>query len=86
MATPRSSTLLDALTDRLAALLPHDDASREEAIVWVALAAAAARDPLVGPHQRRIVTASLAGIAAVLGRAVEADELARDTDTTDLAE
>jgi AcrR family transcriptional regulator len=86
MATPRSSTLLGTLTGRLAALLPHDDAGREEAIVWVALAAAAARDALVGPHQRRIVTTSIAGIVAMLDLAVDAHELAHDADTTDLAE
>ena len=86
MATPRSSTLLGTLAVRLASLLPHDDASREEAIVWVALAAAAARDTLVGPHQRRIVADSIAAITALFDRAVDADELPRDTDTTDLAE
>lgn len=86
MATPRSSTLLGTLADRLASLLPHDDASRDEAIVWVALAAAAARDSLVGPHQRRIVTESIAGITALLDRAVADDELPGNTDTTDLAE
>jgi AcrR family transcriptional regulator len=86
MLTPRSSTVLGTLANRLASLLPHDDASREEAIVWVALAAAAARDPLVGPHQRRIVTDSISGIAALLARATDADELPSSTDTTDLAE
>jgi AcrR family transcriptional regulator len=86
MATPRSSSVLGTLADRLAALLPHDDAGRQEAIVWVALAAAAARDPLVGPHQRRIVSETIAGIAALLDRARETGELPADTDTSDLAE
>jgi AcrR family transcriptional regulator len=86
MATRRSSTVLGTLVSRLTSLLPHDDASRQEAIVWVALAAAAARDGLVGPHQRRIVTESIAAIAALLDRATDADELPGNTDTVDLAE
>lgn len=86
MGTRRSSTLLGTLVSRLTSLLPHDDASREEAIVWIALAAAAARDDLVGPQQRRIVADSVAAIAALLDRATDADELPNATDTADLAE
>jgi AcrR family transcriptional regulator len=86
MATPRSADLLSTLAGRLASLLPHDDASRQEAIVWVALAAAAARDALVGPHQRRIVAASIAGMATLLDLATDHGELPSHTDTTDLAE
>lgn len=48
MATSRRPTTVAALVARLSSLLPHDEPSREEAIAWVALAAAAARDPLVG--------------------------------------
>ena len=86
MATPPAPTILGTLTARLGSLLPHDDASREEAIVWVALAAAAARDPLVGPHQRRIVAQTITGIAALVNRAVRAGELPASTDTTAFAE
>jgi AcrR family transcriptional regulator len=86
MATRRRSTLLATLTARLMSLLPHDEASRHEAIVWVALAAAAARDPLVGPHQRRIARDTIEGIAALLDRAVANGELAAGTDTADLAQ
>jgi AcrR family transcriptional regulator len=86
MATPRRSTQLATLTTRLATLLPHDEASREEAIVWVALAAAAARDPLVGPLQRRIVADTISGITALLDRAVDSGELPTSTDTGDLAQ
>lgn len=86
MAAPPESTMLAALVTRLASLLPRDDPSREEGIVWVALAAAAARDPLVGPHQRRIVTQTITGIEALLVRAVESGELSDSTDTLDLAQ
>jgi AcrR family transcriptional regulator len=84
--TPRQSTMVATLVDRLAMLLPHDDASREEAIVWVALAAAAGRDPLVRAHQHHIVTRTIADIAAVLDRAAQAGERPGGTDTADLAE
>lgn len=86
MAAPREPTTLSTLVTRLTSLLPHDDESREEAIVWVALAAAAARDPLVGPHQRRLVTQTIAGIEALLDRAIQFGELSDGTDTLDLAE
>jgi len=86
MATPREPAILATLVTRLAWLLPHDDASREEAIVWVALAAAAARDPLVGPHQRRLVEQTISAIQALLDRAIQSGELPDNTDTTDLAE
>jgi AcrR family transcriptional regulator len=86
MAAPRGPTAIVTLVARLARLLPHEDASRVEAIVWVALAAAAARDPLVGPHQRRIVAQTIAGMEALLDRAVRSGELPDSADTTDLAE
>jgi AcrR family transcriptional regulator len=86
MTAPREPTITATLIARLALLLPHDDASREEAIVWVALAAAAARDPLVGPHQRQLVKQTVAGIAALLDRAVQSGELPDTVDTFDLAE
>lgn len=86
MAAPREPAILATLVTRLALLLPHDDASREEAIVWVALAAAAARDPLVGPHQRQIVTQTISAIEALLDRAIQSGELPDSTDTLDLAE
>ncbi len=86
MTAPSESTLLETLTVRLALLLPVDEPSRQEAIVWVALAAAAARDPLVGPHQRDVVKRTIKGIRALLNQAIERRELPADTDTTDLAE
>jgi len=86
MESRREPTITSTLTARLALLLPHDDASREEAIVWVALAAAAARDPLVGPHQRQLVKQTVAGIAALLDRAIQSGELPDTVDTSDLAE
>jgi AcrR family transcriptional regulator len=82
----RRPTIIATLVARLALLLPHDEASREEAVVWVALAAAAARDPLVGPHQRRIVTRTVKAITALLERARQAGELPATADTLDLAE
>ena len=85
MSVPRSSTLFDTLTERLLTLLPRDEESRREAIAWVALAGAAARDPVVGPIQRRIVAHSIQGIAALLAQAIKAEELASDTDATELA-
>jgi AcrR family transcriptional regulator len=86
MAAPRGPTSIATLIARLALLLPHDDPSREEAIVWVALAAAAARDPLVGPHQRELVGQTVAGIQWLLDRAIQSAELAESADTLDLAE
>lgn len=86
MAAPREPTILATLVTRLGLLLPHNDGSREEAIVWVALAAAAARDSLVGPHQRRLVKETIAGIEALLDRAIQSAELPDGTDTSDLAE
>lgn len=86
MAAPRKSTILDTLGARLGLLLPRDDPSREEAVVWVALAAAAARDPLVGPHQRQLVTQTIIGIDALLAHAVQTGELADNTNTTDLSQ
>jgi AcrR family transcriptional regulator len=86
IAAPREPSVLATLVTRLALLLPHDDASREEAIVWVALAAAAARDPLVGPDQRRIVAQTTSAIEALLDRAIQSGELPDGTDTSDLAE
>jgi len=86
MTAPREPTITATLITRLTLLLPHDDASREEAIVWVALAAAAARDPLVGPHQRQLVKQTVTGIAALLDRAVQSGELPDTVDTFDLAE
>lgn len=86
MESPRYPTITSTLIARLARLLPHDDASREEAIVWVALAAAAARDPLVGPHQRQLVKQTVAGIEALLDRAIQSGELPETVDTSDLAE
>ena len=85
MSVPRSSTLFDTLTERLLTLLPRDEESRREAIAWVALAGAAARDPVVGPIQRRIVAHSIQGIAALLAQAIKAEELASDSDATELA-
>lgn len=86
MGARRRPTIVATLVARLALLLPHDEASREETVTWVALAAAAARDPIVGPHQRRIVTATVAGIRALLDRAIEHGELAPTLDTADLAD
>jgi AcrR family transcriptional regulator len=86
MSARRRPTIIATLVARLALLLPHDEASRAEAVVWVALAAAAARDPIVGPHQRRIVTATVAAIKALLDRAIERGELAPTLDTADLAD
>jgi AcrR family transcriptional regulator len=86
MRAPRQPTIIATLVTRLSKLLPRDDASREEAIVWVALAAAAGRDTLVGTHQRRIVTRTIADIAALLDRATRTGELPNGTDTSDLAE
>jgi len=86
MATPQKSTILATLVARLSLLLPRDDPSREEAVAWVALAAAAARDPLVGPHQRQLVTQTISGIDGLLDDAIQAGELPEDVDTTDLAE
>lgn len=82
----RQRTIIATLVSRLALLLPHDEASREETVAWVALAAAAARDPLVGPHQRRIVTETIVAIQALLDRAIQSGELPDGTDTFDLAE
>jgi AcrR family transcriptional regulator len=86
MAAPRAPTIIATLVARLALLLPHDDPSREEAIVWVALAAAAARDPLVGPHQRQLVKQTVSAIEALLDRAIDSGDLHESTDTSDLAE
>jgi AcrR family transcriptional regulator len=86
MAAPREPAILETLVTRLALLLPHDDPSREEGIVWVALAAAAARDPLVGPHQRRLVKQTITAIEVLLDRAVRSGELPEGTDTSDLAD
>lgn len=86
LAAPRGPTIISTLIDRLMLLLPHDGPSREEAIVWVALAAAAARDPLVGPHQRQLVEQTVDGIRSLLERAVEVGELPDESDTCDLAE
>ena len=86
MAARRGPTIVASLITRLSLLLPHDEPSREEAITWVALAAAAARDPLVGPHQRQVVKATIKAVETLLERAVERGELPAGTDTTDLAE
>jgi len=86
MAAPRGPTITSTLIARLLLLLPHDDTSREEAIVWVALAAAAARDPLVGPHQRQLVQQTVAAIKALLDRATQSGELPESTNTLDLAQ
>ena len=86
MRTPRQATIIATLVARLSMLLPHDDASREDAIVWVALAAAAGRDTLVRAHQQRIVTRTIADIAALLDRAAGSGERPDGTDTSDLAE
>jgi AcrR family transcriptional regulator len=86
MAVRREPTIVQTLISRLSLLLPHDEPSREEAITWVALAAAAARDPLVGPHQRQVVQRTISAIAALLDQAVQHGELPAGTDTTDLAE
>src|SRR5688500_18493086 len=86
VAAPVEPTDTATRLRRLARLLPHADASRQEAIVWVALAAAAARDPIVGPHQRRIVAQTIADLEALLRRAVRSGELPDGADTTDLAE
>lgn len=86
MTAPRGRAILDTLVTRLALLLPHDDPSREEAIVWVALAAAAARDPLVGPRQRRLVNQTINAIETLLDRAIQSGELPNGTDTSDLAD
>lgn len=85
MRVPPSSTTFGTLTERLLTLLPHDDSSRQEAIVWVALAAAAARDPAIGPVQQRIVTETIDGIAAVLANAISTNELPPEVDPIDLA-
>jgi AcrR family transcriptional regulator len=82
----RRPTVVATLVARLALLLPHDDPSREEAFAWVALAAAAARDPLVGPDQHRIVSGTVEAINALLDRARQAGELPATVDTLDLAE
>jgi AcrR family transcriptional regulator len=86
MAAPRDPTITATIVARLALLLPHDEPSREEAIVWVALAAAAARDPLVGPHQRRLVKQTVSAIEALLDRAIQSGELPDTVDTSDLAD
>jgi len=86
MAAPQAPTIIATLVTRLALLLPHDELSREEAIVWVALAAAAARDPLVGPHQRQLVKKTVSAIEALLERAIQSGELPDGIDTSDLAD
>lgn len=86
LAAPRAPAILETLVTRLALLLPQDDPSREEAIVWVALAAAAARDPLVGPHQRQLVEQTVGAIEVLLDRAIQSGELPEGTDTSDLAD
>jgi AcrR family transcriptional regulator len=86
MAAHREPTIIATLITRLSLLLPHDEPSQEEAITWVALAAAAARDPLVGPHQRQVVKRTISAIAGLLDRAVQDGELPPGTDTADLAE
>ena len=86
LAAPRELTIIATLVTRLALLLPHDEPSREEAIVWVALAAAAARDPLIGPHQRRLVKQTVSAIEELLDGAIRSGELTDDIDTSDLAD
>lgn len=86
MTAPRKPTILATLVARLGLLLPRDDPSREEAVAWVALAAAAARDPLVGPHQRHLVAQTITGIGELLDHAIQAGELPDIVDTTDLAQ
>src|SRR5262245_39022892 len=44
-----------ALRTGLRALLPIDEARREEAVVWIAFAAAAAVSPSLGPRHREVV-------------------------------
>jgi AcrR family transcriptional regulator len=86
MSARRASATVDTLVARLERLLPHDERSREDTIVWVALAAAAAHDPVVGPQQRAVVHESVSSIAALLDRALLRGELASNTDTKALAE
>jgi AcrR family transcriptional regulator len=80
LAAPKAATIIGSLSSRLARLLPKDNSSREDAIVWVAMAAAAARDPLIGPRQREVVAMSVKAIEATLRHAQHVGEISAQLD------
>lgn len=86
MAARRGPTWIATLTNRLSALLPADESGLEEAVVWVALAAAAGREPVLGERRRRLVAETVLGMARLLDRSVDAGESRSGTDTAELAE
>jgi AcrR family transcriptional regulator len=75
MESPRETTITATLISRLLCSYPTMTPAAKKRSFWVALAAAAARDPLVGPHQRRLVRQTVAGIEALLERAIQSGEL-----------
>jgi AcrR family transcriptional regulator len=80
VAAPNAATIIESLSSRLARLLPKDTSSREDAIVWVAMAAAAARDSLIGPRQREVVAMSVRAIEAALRQAQDVGEISPQLD------
>lgn len=85
ISAPVAPTILGSLTGRLGRLLPSENRSREEAIVWVAMAATAARDPLVGPRQREVVASHVRAIESTLLLAQTANEVSNDLDIREAA-
>jgi AcrR family transcriptional regulator len=85
VSAPEEPTVLGSLTARLGRLLPSNNRSREEAIVWVAMAATAARDPLVGPRQREVVASSIRAIESTLRIAQQAGEVSHHLDVRETA-
>jgi len=73
-------TTIGTLVRTLATLLPSDDDSRDDAVVWVAMSAAAAREPVIATLRREVVDRTQRHIAAVLERARHGGELAADVD------
>lgn len=78
-------SVLDRLVGELCAILPSDPRGREEAIVWIAMSAAASGSELVAERHGDAVEQTRRWLVATLRRAVSAGELDRTIDPALLA-
>ncbi len=82
-ATP--GTIVERLITELCAILPVDEASTEEAVVWIAMSAAVPGHPVVAERQQRAARTARRWIEAAVARAQAAGEIVAEADPVRIA-
>jgi AcrR family transcriptional regulator len=84
-ALPSTHTsLVDRFVGGLCAILPADEASTEEAVVWVAMSAAVPAHPFIAERQRLATATTRRWIEATVRRAQDEGEIGSDVDAVEV--